>query len=206
MHPILFSFDVPRALHGFLPEILTIYSYGFLIMLGAIAGMIYTARVARKKYDVSYDTTNSLFLIIFAGAFLGGKVFYFFENPAFFMENPNLLWGSRGFVFYGSLLFSIAGILLFLKVQKLPILKMLDIIAVTTGIVHVFGRLGCFMAGCCYGVPTGSDYGVVFRDSASLAKPLDTHLHPTQLYSIVLIIGILVTIFILKVGLKACCK
>jgi len=68
-------------------------------MLGAIAGMIYMARVARKKYDVSYDTTNSLFLIIFIGAFLGGKVFYFFENPAYFMENPNLLWGSRGFVF-----------------------------------------------------------------------------------------------------------
>lgn len=198
MHPVLFKIHIPEALQFILPDSITLYSYGILIMLGAIISMTYTAIVARKKYGVSFDTSNSLFLIIFIGAFLGGKVFYFFENPTYFMENPGLLWGSRGFVFYGSLLFSVSGILIFFKIQKLPLLKMLDIIAVTTGIVHAFGRMGCFMAGCCYGEPTGSNYGVVFRGPDSLAKPLDTHLHPTQLYSVALIIAVLITIFILK--------
>lgn len=167
-------------------------------MIGAIIAMSYTAIQAKKSLNVSFDTSQSIFIIIFVGAFLGGKIFYFFENPSYFMDHPAELFGSRGFVFYGSLIFSITGILIFFKIKKLPILKMLDIIAITTGLVHVFGRLGCFMAGCCYGIPTNSNYGVVFRDPDSLARPLNTPLHPTQLYSAFLILLILVTIFILK--------
>ena len=198
MHPTLFQINIPEFLQGILPDSITIYSYGFLIMIGAIVAMSYTAIRAKRSLGVSYDTSQSLFLIIFIGAFLGGKVFYFFEDPSYFMENPSSLWGSRGFVFYGSLVFSVGGILVFFKIKKLPILKMLDIIAVTTSLVHVFGRMGCFMAGCCYGIPTNSNYGVVFRNADSLARPLDTHLHPTQLYSITLILLILATIFILR--------
>ena len=198
MHPILFKIHLPEFLQGFMPETVTVYSYGFLIMVGAIISMTYTSIQAKRRLDVSFDTSQSIFLIIFIGAFLGGKVFYFFENPSYFMENPSELWGSRGFVFYGSLIFSITGILVFFKLQKLPILKMLDIIAFTTAIVHLFGRMGCFMAGCCYGIPTNSNYGVVFRDPDSMARPLETHLHPTQLYSVLLLIIILATLFILR--------
>ena len=198
MHPILFDINTPEFLQGFLPSTITIYSYGFLIMIGAILAMAYTAIQSKRRYNVSFDTSQTLFLIIFVGAFLGGKIFYFFENPSYFIDNPSALWGSRGFVFYGSLIFGIAGILVFFKIKGLPILKMLDIIAVTTGLVHVFGRIGCFMAGCCYGTPTNSEYGVVFRDSNSLAYPMETPLHPTQLYSVLLITMILLTILVLR--------
>jgi phosphatidylglycerol:prolipoprotein diacylglycerol transferase len=198
MHPVLFEISIPEFLQGILPATITIYSYGFLIMIGAIIAMTYTVVVSKRRYNVSFDTSQTLFLIILIGAFLGGKVFYFFENPSYFMDNPSALWGSRGFVFYGSLIFSVTGILLFFKIKGLPILKMFDIIAVTTGLVHVFGRMGCFMAGCCYGTPTNSTYGVVFRDVNSLARPQDTHLHPTQLYSVLLITLILATIIILR--------
>lgn len=198
MHPILFEISIPEFLQGILPETITIYSYGFLIMIGAIVAMTYTAVQSKRRYNISFDTSQTLFLIILIGAFLGGKVFYFFENPSYFMENPSALFGSRGFVFYGSLIFSVIGILVFFKIKGLPILKMLDIIAVTTGLVHVFGRMGCFMAGCCYGIPTESSFGVVYKDPNSLARPLENHLHPTQLYSVLLITLILVTIMLLR--------
>jgi phosphatidylglycerol:prolipoprotein diacylglycerol transferase len=198
MHPILFEISIPEFLQGILPATITVYSYGFLIMIGAIVAMTYTVIQNKKRYNISFDTSQTLFLIIFIGAFLGGKVFFFFENPSYYMENPSALWGSRGFVFYGSFIFSVTGILVFFKIKGLPILKMLDIIALTTGLVHVFGRMGCFMAGCCYGIPTESSYGVVFRDANSLARPLDTNLHPTQLYSVLLITLILATIVLLR--------
>jgi phosphatidylglycerol:prolipoprotein diacylglycerol transferase len=60
-------------------------------------------------------------------------------------------------------------------------LPMLDIMAIVTCIVHGFGRLGCFMAGCCYGLPTDSWLGVVFTDPLCQARPLNTSLYPTQL-------------------------
>ena len=74
---------------------------------------------------------------------------------------------------------------------------MLDIVAVTATIVHFFGRLGCFTAGCCYGIHTDSVLGVTFTHEASKAKPLGESLHPTQLYDATLIalIGIILYMF-----------
>lgn len=74
---------------------------------------------------------------------------------------------------------------------------MLDIMAVTTCIVHFFGRLGCFMAGCCHGTEWHSHFSVTFTDPACLA-PLNTPLHPTQLYSALMILIILITLILLK--------
>jgi phosphatidylglycerol:prolipoprotein diacylglycerol transferase len=70
--------------------------------------------------------------------------------------------------------------------------------AIVAPIIHGFGRLGCFFAGCCYGVPTDSILGVVFTDEISQAKPLHTALHPTQLYEFVLISSILLVLVQLK--------
>ena len=57
---------------------------------------------------------------------------------------------------------------------------MLDVMAITTCLVHMFGRLGCFMAGCCYGKPTASFLGIIFTDPACQA-PLNEALFPSQL-------------------------
>jgi phosphatidylglycerol:prolipoprotein diacylglycerol transferase len=68
---------------------------------------------------------------------------------------------------------------------------MLDILAITTLIVHSIGRLGCFFGGCCYGKPTNSFTGVIFP------KTHGTAVHPTQLYEIsalLIIMGILLYI------------
>ena len=69
---------------------------------------------------------------------------------------------------------------------------MLDVMATVTCIVHGFGRMGCFNAGCCYGLPTQSFAGVVFSNPVCQARPLHSALHPTQLYELILIFGILI--------------
>lgn len=75
---------------------------------------------------------------------------------------------------------------------------MLDVMAIVTCIVHGFGRIGCFMAGCCYGIPTDSFLGVTFTDAKCQAEPLNTSLHPTQLYEATLIFSIMAVLWIFK--------
>jgi phosphatidylglycerol---prolipoprotein diacylglyceryl transferase len=171
MHPVLFEIGSIK-----------IYSYGFLIMIGALAAFTYMAVQAKKQYGLSFDKSNSLFLYLLIAAVVGGKLFMIFEDPALYLNNPSKLLSPRGFVFYGSLLTAIPVMLWFFKKEKLPVLGMLDIMAITACIVHMLGRQGCFLAGCCHGIPTDSALGVVFEDTASMARPLGVALHPTQLY------------------------
>jgi phosphatidylglycerol:prolipoprotein diacylglycerol transferase len=171
MHPVLFEIGG-----------LTIYSYGLMIALGAIAGVWYMAVQGKKETGLSYDQANTLFLLIFLAAFIGGKLFLFFESPAVYIAHPMKLLAGRGFVFYGSFLLAVPTMLWFFKKHKIHTYKMLDVMAVTTCLVHMFGRIGCFMAGCCHGTTTASFLGVVYTDPLCSAQPLNTPLHPTQLY------------------------
>ncbi|HEX5171636.1 MAG TPA: prolipoprotein diacylglyceryl transferase [Cyclobacteriaceae bacterium] len=181
MHPILFEIGE-----------VAVYSYGFMIAIGVIGGVSYMAIRGKKEIGLSFDLANSLFLYIFAAAFIGGKVFLFFENPSYYSHQPEQLFTGRGFVFYGSFLFTIPTMFWFFKKHKLPVYQMLDIMAITTCIVHVFGRIGCFMAGCCYGKPTDSLFGITFTDPACHANPLNTPLHPTQLYEAFFILSVMI--------------
>lgn len=196
MHPVLFEFHTPGFLSGILPDTITIFTYGFLIACGALFGFIYTAYQAKKQLNVKTETVQTFVILIIIASVVGGKLFIFFENPALYINEPSRLIRnfSNGFVFYGSLLFAIPTILIFFKIHKLPTLRMLDIMAVTAGIVHAFGRLGCFMAGCCYGTEHDGLFSVTFTDPLCTAEPMNTPLHPTQLYSSLSIIGIMVII------------
>lgn len=121
-------------------------------------------------------------------SFVGGKFFYFLKHPDFFFGTPSnmLLNLGNGFVFFGSLIFAIPSLLWFFKNNNWPVWQMFDIMAFVAIIAHFFGRIGCFMAGCCFGIPTNRWMGIVFSDPKSSA-PLHVHLHPTQLYEISLI-------------------
>lgn len=194
MHPILFEFNTPDFLRFIFPDSFTIYSYGSLIALGALLGFFYTAWQAKKQLNVSFDNTNELILFILISAVVGGKFFIIFEDFQGFLNDPmNVIRNfSQGFVFYGSLLFAIPTMLIFFKVKKIPTLPMLDIMAITACIVHGTGRIGCLMAGCCHGLPHDGFLSVIFTDPVCQAQPLNTPLHPTQIYSMILIYGIMV--------------
>ena len=187
MHPILFEF------YG-----VNIYSYGFFIAVGSIAGVTYMAVRGKKDVGLTFDQANSLFLVIFLAALVGGKVFLFFEDIPYYSQHPGRLVAGKGFVFYGSFLFAIPAMLTFFRKNRLPTYAMLDVMAVTTCIVHVFGRIGCFMAGCCYGKKTDSFLSVTYTDQACQADPLNTPLHPTQLYEAMYILVVMVILLSLR--------
>ncbi|MFZ1808442.1 MAG: prolipoprotein diacylglyceryl transferase [Cyclobacteriaceae bacterium] len=187
MHPILFEIGS-----------ITIYSYGFFIALGAVLGLVYMARQGKKRFGVTYDQSNSLFIYIVVAAYVGGKVFFFFENPIYYLQHIGQLFSGNGFVFFGSLLFAIPTMLWFFKRNKIPTLPMLDVMAIVTCIVHGFGRIGCFMSGCCHGKPTDSFFSVIFTNPVCQAEPLNTPLHPTQLYESAFIFSLMGILLLIK--------
>lgn len=186
MHPVLFEIGG-----------ITVYSYGFMIALGVIGAVTYMFYQGRRDVGLTFDQANTLFLLIFIAAFVGGKVFLLFENPSLYLSQPGKLLTGRGFVFYGSFLFAVPTMLWFFRKHKLNTYKMLDVMAVVTCIVHMFGRIGCFMAGCCYGKPTISSLAVTFTDEACQA-PLNTPLVPTQLLEAGYIFLVMIFLLVIK--------
>ena len=189
MHPELFSIG------GF-----QIHTYGFMIMLGAVLGFFYMSYSAKKELGIEKDKIQNLAIFIIIAAFVGGKLLFYLENPSYYFSSlANMKRNFRtGFVFYGSLLFAIPMVIWYFRKEKWPVWPMLDRIAITACLIHGMGRLGCFFAGCCHGVPTDLPWGVTFTDSLSQAEPLHTPLHPTQLYSSTMILTILAFLFMLK--------
>jgi phosphatidylglycerol:prolipoprotein diacylglycerol transferase len=187
MHPILFDVGTVH-----------IYSYGLMIALGIVAGMTYLIIEGQKAVGLTFDQANSLFLYIFFAAVIGGKLFLFFEDPSGYATNPARLFAGQGFVFYGSFLLAIPTMIWFFRKNKLPAFKMLDVMAITTCLVHMFGRVGCFLAGCCHGKPTDSIIGVTYTNPLCYAEPLHTPLYPTQLLEAAYIFCVMLFLLFLK--------
>ncbi len=187
MHPVLVEFGS-----------FTIYTYGFCIAVGALLGFTYMAWQGKKLFKLTFDQSNTLLLILVAGGVVGGKIFLILEDPSFYLSHPLNLLSGNGFVFYGSLLTCIPLMLWYFKRHNIPLWPMLDVMAVVICILHGWGRIGCFMAGCCYGKPTDSIFGITFTSPVCQADPLNTPLHPTQLYESALIFTILLGLLLLK--------
>ncbi|MBR4682890.1 MAG: prolipoprotein diacylglyceryl transferase [Elusimicrobiaceae bacterium] len=178
MHPVLFkigSFEMA--------------SYGLMTAIGyGVASWYLYRRIA--KINLDKDTFWNLIFIIFMGALIGGKLMFIIVSwpqlGATIAEKiTNILHDIRyGFVFFGGLIVAVTALIYYMKKKGLPILQTSDFIIVGLPLGHAFGRIGCFLAGCCHGRPTDMPWGVVFTDSHSLVAPelLGVHIHPTQLY------------------------
>ncbi len=194
MHPELVHLELPDFLAKLLGHTdFVLYTYASCIIFGTLIGTFYTKRQAKKELGIKH-LSNTFFYLIFAAGYVGGKLFYFLERPLYYFQNPVALRNdfSGGFVFYGSFITIIPLVIWYLKKQQIAILPMLDILAITTTIVHAVGRFGCFNAGCCYGKPTDSTFGLVFPTSNHIA------VHPTQLYEIGALIGIMAVLVYIK--------
>lgn len=192
MYKELFRISVPDLLTDLLgTKEIIIYSYACCIVFGALTATIYTKWRAQKELGINH-LPNTFFYFIFIMGFLGGKLFYYLERPGYFIANPKLILESfsGGFVFYGSFVCIVPYVIWYLKRSKIPVLPMLDILAVTTIIAHFFGRIGCFLGGCCYGSPTDISFGII--DAQKLA------LHPTQLYEATLLLAIFFVVLYVK--------
>lgn len=158
-----------------------IKSYGLMIAIGIIVASMLFINKGKKK---NYDEDSLLNLIIFAviGGILGGKTLFIITEFKNILVNPDILLNfGYGFVVYGAIAGGALAMYLYCRHKKWNIIKMLDMTVPGLAIAQGFGRIGCFLAGCCYGAPTDLPLGVVFP--ADSLAPSGIHLHPTQIYS-----------------------
>lgn len=170
-----------------------VFSYGFFIMLGVLFAFLYFFQ-NRRVIGLSVDEISELFLWCFASVFVGGKLFYYLEKPLYFLSNPSEMIKNlgQGFVFYGSFLVTIPVLVWWFRKHRISVASGFDLLAIGGALVHGFGKIGCFMAGCCHGKQCDASIGVVFTDPHSAAMPLNVPLYPVQLWDsivILLIVG-----------------
>lgn len=166
----------------------TIYSYGTLLAIALFAGL-YMARVEFRRRKMDPDAAYDLALAIAIGGIFGARLFYVVGHWSFYAARPLEIIQIQkgGLVFYGGLVFGGLGAYLVARYRRLPILKTADSLAAPLALGQAIGRIGCFLQGCCYGVPTASFIGVNFFDVAR---------HPTQLYELVMDLAIFLVLLL----------
>lgn len=159
----------------------TVYGYGLMIAIGIIAAYL-SGEYRAKKYNLDADRIFSIVIWAVLGGFFGAKLLYILTQLKKIMANPGLLMDlTDGFVVYGGIIGGIFSAMLYCKIRKLPFLKYFDLLIPSVALAQGFGRIGCFLAGCCYGQETSCPIGIVFQNSAY--APNGIRLIPTQLIS-----------------------
>lgn len=189
MHPDLFSIGP-----------LTLHTYGLFVAIGFISALLFTVKIAKTSGINAHQVTDMAFVMIL-WAVIGSRLMYVLFNFSFYLEDPIVIFKiwEGGLVFSGGLLAAVLALAWAVKRQGLSFWAAADLWAPGVALGQAIGRIGCFMAGCCYGKPTEMPWGVVFSHPRSLA-PLHIVLHPTQLYSALIgfIIFLVLAIFYAK--------
>ncbi|MBX7245061.1 MAG: prolipoprotein diacylglyceryl transferase [Candidatus Sumerlaeaceae bacterium] len=140
MRPILFT------LWGF-----PIPSYGVLTAIGILAATLMAALLARRA-RVSLDfVPDFVFWVVLAG-FVGARLTYLLLNPQEFRSDPiGSLFSGGGGVFLGGLAGGILAGWWISRRWKVSVWLAADLFAPAVALGHAFGRIGCYLSGCCYG-------------------------------------------------------
>lgn len=157
-----------------------IHGYGLMIGIGFILCVLMGARRA-KKHGLSADALWDIALYGIVAGFLGAKLLFVLVEFKAFLANPMSVLGSEGFVVYGGIIAGVLSAIVYCRVKKLVFLEYFDLAAPSIALAQGFGRIGCFLAGCCYGRETDRWCGVVFP--AGGQAPVGVKLLPTQLFS-----------------------
>ena len=184
-----------------------VYGFGTMLLLGFVFATWVACRRARRE-GIASKRIEDAALVILLGGILGARALFVVQYDELFFGDGvlNTLWkivnlSEGGLVWYGAVLGAVVAFTLFVWRTRLPALKMCDLLAPTVMLGLAFGRIGCFLNGCCYGDETSLPWAVHFpADPPSVPykaqldkarrgegpKPPVSHslaVHPTQLYS-----------------------
>ena len=167
---------------------------------GACLLMLRAARDA-KDLGVPWHGLLRVLIVAYVGGWLGARFFYVMEHRSLLpgsvwdlLVNPSL----GGFSSYGGVLAAAACAFLAARIGRLPPLAVLDVGAVGLCLFGISARLGCLLAGCCYGSPTSLPWGLVFPDGSPAALRYGkATVHPSQLYEAAML-ALLATILSLR--------
>lgn len=154
MHPELF--EIP-FIH------LTVKSYGLMMVIAFLAAIFLIRHLSRDITPDPQFITNAALYSLIAGV-VGARLFYVIHHFNQFQGHPLstfAIW-QGGLELLGGVLSAVAVIFFYLRYHKLPVRRYLDILAIGLMLALAFGRIGCFLNGCCFGKPTNLPWAVRF--------------------------------------------
>jgi phosphatidylglycerol---prolipoprotein diacylglyceryl transferase len=163
-----------------------INTYGVFLAIAFLCAILVTVKLAERD-GLPRERIYDLSLWMLLASLIGSKILMLFTEPEY-RDNPGQLLSldflRSGGVFYGGLLGAVIAGYLLMKRYRLPWWKTADACAPGIALGNFFGRQGCFAAGCCWGKPTTLPWGVKFSELGHeiTGVPVNTYLHPTQLY------------------------
>lgn len=167
----------------------TFPTYSLLGIAGVLLGML-VAALRCKRFHLSAEDCIYIYVMGVVGALIGAKLLYLLPLLPQMLAEIELLWEdpaaffaryiSSGMVFYGGFLGGILGAWLEARWFRLKLRDFFPVLVPVLPLVHGIGRIGCFCAGCCYGVETEGPWGVMF--SHAVAAPNGVLLLPVQLW------------------------
>ncbi len=163
-------------------------TYGVLVAIAFLVALSVVARLARRA-GLNSDQVVNLGILCGLSAIVGAKLMMYLIDIPYYVQNPGEILSlstlQAGGVFYGGLIAALIASTVYMRRHRLPPLLTADVFAPGIALGHSIGRLGCFAAGCCWGLPTSLPWGVTFTNPIAhelVGVPLDIKLHPTQLY------------------------
>lgn len=158
----------------------TAHVYGLLIAIGIFTALFTGEHRAKKRHMDAEVLWSMTFMCVLFG-FLGAKLLFCIVKWKSFLENPASTLTGSGFVVYGGILAGVLTTYLYCRKKKLVFLDYFDLMLPSVALAQGFGRIGCFMAGCCYGRETDAPWGIAFQNSDY--APNGVKMIPTQLIS-----------------------
>jgi phosphatidylglycerol:prolipoprotein diacylglycerol transferase len=181
----------------------SISPFGLMMVVAFFAAYLQMRRNL-ARLEIGDDEDASAILLAGAlGGILGAKIYY-----AILYRDWRLLFERYGLVWYGGFILATVAILWTIRRRRLPPWLTADAVAPALALGYALGRVGCFLVGDDYGVPTDLPWGVEFpvglprtdvgnlRDlfgidfPSSLPSDQLVPVHPTQLYETALALGI----------------
>jgi len=187
----------PEILHwGFLH----VRSYGLMLAVAFLVGTWLSLREARRL-GLDEDRLVNVVLIVLVASVIGARALYVLEHVQEFRRE----WGSilavwqGGLTLYGGIVAGTVAGLAAARQMSLPMWTVADALTPAFALGTVFGRIGCFLNGCCYGVPTSLPWGVRFPpDSFAGLEFGNAPLHPAQLYFALSGLVLFVVVWVLR--------
>lgn len=151
---------------------LEIHWYGIFSACGFLSAML-ALMWKRHIAGVSKDNIMDIGMIAMFAGISGGRIFYVIQFHEQFSGNWLKIFriDQGGLVFYGGFILSSIVLILYCMIKKINLARLLDVFAPAVALGHAFGRLGCFMQGCCFGKPAGESwFSVVFPAGSAPAN------------------------------------
>lgn len=182
------------------PELFTIFgktitTYGLMAMLGLLAAIATWTFLLHRHPDFSPDLPGTLGILLILSGLVGARIAYVVANWSDFAPAPVeiLRVDHGGLIFYGGLVLASCALVAYSFTARLPLWRLADFAIPGLAIGHAFGRVGCFLFGCCHGCPADRFpvLGIAFPPDTPLGAA--THslpLYPVQLFEAAALLAI----------------